>query len=531
MAVSTPGIGRDARGAGSSHRWFALAVLCVSLLIVTLDNTVLNVALPTLVDKLGASTSDLQWIIDAYVLVFAGLLLVSGSLADRVGRKRTFLAGLAAFAAGSTWAAFSSSVGMLIAARASMGIGAALIMPATLAIITNTFTVPRERQRAIGLWAATSGAGIALGPIVGGLLLAHFWWGSVFLINVPIAAAGLAFALPLVPDSKNPSVQRPDIAGSLLSITGLGLLIYAIIEAPAHGWTSTLVLATGIGGLAILTGFVFWERASAHPMLNLRFFRNRNFSAPIASVGLTMFGLFGALFVLTQFLQFQLGYTPLQAGVRMLPAAGAIALVAPLSSALVRAFGTKLTIAAGLLITGTGLWQISGATISTTYGGIVAGMALLGVGAGLVIPSATASVMSSLPGEHTGVGGGTNGTSIQTGGALGVAVIGSLLSNRYQDLMTSALAPRHIPHAIENMILGSIGGALNVAARLGGQTGALLAHLARSSFISGMHLGLLTAAVVALAGAVIALATIPGKAPAARRRHAAKTTPPPLPRN
>ena len=200
-------------GVGSPRRWFALAVLCVSLLIVTLDNTVLNVALPTLVDKLHASSSDLQWIVDAYVLVFAGLLLVSGSLADRVGRKRTFLAGLAAFAACSTWAASSGSVGSLIAARASMGIGGALIMPSTLAIITNTFTVPRQRQRAISLWAATSGAGIALGPILGGLLLEHFWWGSVFLINVPIAVAGFVFALPLVPDSKNPSAQRPDLVG------------------------------------------------------------------------------------------------------------------------------------------------------------------------------------------------------------------------------------------------------------------------------------------------------------------------------
>jgi MFS family permease len=279
-----------------------------------------------------------------------------------------------------------------------------------------TFTVARERQRAIGLWAATSGAGIALDPIVGGLLLQYFWWGSVFLINIPVAAAGFAFALPLVPDSKNPSAQRPDLAGSLLSIAGLGLLLYAIIEAPAHGWTSAPVLATGIAGLVILAGFVLWEPASTHPMLNLRFFRHRNFSAPIASVSLTMFGLFGALFVLTQFLQFRLGYTPLQAGLRMLPAAGAIALVAPVSSALVRAFGTKVTIAAGMLIAGAGA------------------------------------------------------------------------------------------------------------------IGAVIADAARSAFLSGMHAGLLTAAVVALAGAVIALATIPGKAPATRRRHhPAKPTGAPLP--
>jgi EmrB/QacA subfamily drug resistance transporter len=514
-----------------SRRRLALSVLCVSLLIVTLDNTVLNVALPTLVEKLNASSSDLQWIVDAYVLVFAGLLLVSGSLADRVGRKRTFLAGLVAFATCSIWAAYSGSVGSLIAARASMGIGAALIMPATLAIITNTFTEERDRQRAIGLWAATSGAGIALGPIVGGLLLEYFWWGSVFLINVPIAALGFVFALPFVPDSKNPSAQRPDWAGSLLSIAGLGLLLYGIIEAPSRGWTSPVVLATGIGGLAVLAVFVLWERASSHPMLHLDFFRNRHFSAPIVSVSFTMFGLFGALFVLTQFLQFQLGYTPLEAGVRMLPAAGAIALVAPLSVALVRGFGAKLTIAAGMLLTAAGLWQISTATTSTGYGGIVLGMAVIGVGAGLVIPSATASVMGALPVEHTGVGGGTNGTLLQTGGALGIAVVGSLLSNRYDDHLASAL-PGRLPHALEQAVHDSLGHALGVAQHLGGPAGAAIANGARSAFMSGMHLGLLTAAAVALAGTLIALATIPGKAPARRRRrHPAKTTATPLARH
>ncbi|HUA46334.1 MAG TPA: DHA2 family efflux MFS transporter permease subunit [Solirubrobacteraceae bacterium] len=495
----------------SSRRWVALAVLCLSLLIVTLDATVLNVALPTLVRKLHASSSDLQWIVDAYVLVFACLMLVAGSLGDRIGRKRTFLAGLVAFAACSTWAAFSGSVGMLIAARASMGIGAALIMPSTLAIITNTFTDRHERQRAIGFWAATSGAGIALGPIVAGLLLARFAWGSVFLINVPIAAAGFALALALVADSKNPAAQRPDVVGSLLSIAGLGLLLYGIIEAPVHGWTSALVLTTGLGGLAILGAFVAWEWRSEHPMLNLRFFTERSFSGAIISVALTMFGLLGALFLLTQFLQFDLGYTPLQAGVRMLPAAGAIAVVAPLSSQLVRRLGTRVTITIGLVLVAAGLWQISGATVATTYSGIVVGMALLGLGAGLVIPSTAGSVMGSLPEEHTGVGAGTNGTFLQAGGALGVAVIGSLLATRYQNDMITALAAHPIPHPIEQTILGSVGGALGVAGHLGGVAGAFIAHAARGAFISGMRLGLRTAAIVAIAGAALALAILPGR--------------------
>ena len=488
-----------------------LGVLCVPLLIVSLDNTVLNVVLPTLVRELHATDSQLQWIVDAYVLVFGGLLLVAGSLADRVGRKRTFLVGLVAFAAGSTWAAFSGSTGMLIAARASMGIGAALIMPSTLSIITNTFTDRGDRQRALGVWSATSGAGIALGPIVGGLLLEHFWWGSVFLINVPIAAVGLALAIPLVPDSKNPIAERPDPSGSLLSIAGLGLVLWAIIEAPVRGWSSALVIGAGIGGLAVLAAFVAWERARSHPMLNLGYFRNRGFSGAIVSVGLVMFGLFGALFVLTQFLQFQLGYTALQAGVRTLPAAGAIVVVAPLSSALVRRLGTKFAVAAGLLVVAGGLWQISSASVTTTYTGALPGMIMLGVGAGMVIPAATGSVMASLPSEHTGVGSATNGTFLQVGGALGVAVMGSLLSTRYEHRMTGALAPYHVPHAVENTILGSIGGALSVAQQVGGSTGALLAGTARSAFISGMDLALLTGAIVALAGSFLALLALPAR--------------------
>lgn len=506
-----PAAARPGEGPPPTRRWLALTVLCVSLLMVTLDNTVLNVALPTLVRDLHATTTELQWIVDAYVIVFAGLLLVMGSLADRIGRKRVFLAGLAAFAAGSTWAAFSGSVGHLIAARASMGIGGAMMMPATLAIITNMFRDPAERQRAIGMWAGTSGVGIALGPIVGGLLLTHFWWGSVFLINVPVAVLGAACALPLIPDSKNPAALPPDLVGALLSIAGLGLVLWSLIEAPARGWSSPLTIGAGVGGLAVLAAFAAWERASSHPMLNLRFFRNRRFSAAVGSLGLATFGLFSTLFVMTQFLQFSLGYSPLQAGIRVLPAAGAIAVVAPLSTVLVRAVGTKITVAAGLLVIAGGLTQLSAASATTTFTGVLPGLILLGVGAGLTIPSATESVMGSLPSAHAGVGSATNGTFLQTGGALGVAVIGSLLNTRYQDMMTSALAPYPVPHAAMQTILGSVGGALSVAARVGGQFGAELARLARSAFASGMDLGLTTGACVAAAGCLIALIALPSR--------------------
>ncbi|MGZ4245965.1 MAG: MFS transporter, partial [Solirubrobacteraceae bacterium] len=434
-------------------RWLTLAVLCLPLLIVSLDNTVLNVALPTLVRKLHASDSELQWIVDSYVLVFGGLMLVSGSLADRVGRKWTFLAGLGIFAACSTLAAFSGSSTMLIAARASMGLGATLIMPATLAIITNTFTDRGERQRALGIWAGTTGAGVALGPIVGGLLLAHFAWGSIFLINVPIALLGIAAGMPFVPNSRNPHALRPDVLGSVLSILGLGLVLWAVIEAPGHGWTSAEVLGTGAAGLAALCGFVAWESHTSHPMLRLDFFRHAGFSGAVLSTATMSFGLTGMLFVLTQFLQFQLGYSPLQAGIHMLPAAGAIAVVAPVSAIVVRRLGTKLTVALGLALVAGGLWQIAGATVGTTYSGVVVGAILIGVGAGLVMPAATGSLMGTLPAEHTGVGSATNGSCLNVGGAFGVAVLGSIMATRYQDQLGGGAVARVIPPAARHIIL------------------------------------------------------------------------------
>ena len=530
VEVSGRGDGIQGRGAAASpvrpaRRGLALGVLCTSLLIVTLDSTVLNVALPTLVRDLGATSTDLQWIVDAYVLVFAGLLLVSGSVADRFGRKWTFIAGLVAFAGCSTWAAFSGSVGMLIAARASMGVGGALIMPATLALITSMYPDARERQRAFGLWAATTGAGVALGPIIGGLLLAHFSWGSVFLINVPIAAVALVLALPFVPNSRNPRAGRPDLLGALLSISGLGLLLWAIIDAPVHGWISPTVIGAGIAGVVVLIGFAIWERFASQPMLRLSFFRSRQFSVAVVSVSMVMFGLFGALFVLTQFLQFDLGYTALQTGIRLLPAAGSIIVVAPFASLLDRALGGKVVVGAGLLLIGGGLWEISGATVSTTYVGALAGMIMLGVGAALVIPSVTASVMGTLPADHTGIGAATNSAFLQVGGALGVAVIGSQFSTRYQGRMAAALAPYHFPAGVESTILGSIGGALDVAGREGGMAGEMLAGWARAAFVSGMDLALLTGALVAVAAAALAVVALPGRVRSVQSRP--RVVPPP----
>jgi len=318
-------------------------------------------------------------------------------------------------------------------------------------------------------------------------------------------------AVWLVPDSKNPAALQPDLPGAVLSMAGLGLVLWSVIEAPVRGWSSALVIATGVAGLVVIAGFVAWQRTTSHPMLNLQFLRRPSFSVAIGSTGLSMFALAGALFVLTQFLQFNLGYTALQAGVRMLAIAVPLGVIAPASYLVVRAVGTKLTTAAGLLLIAAGLWQVSGVTVTATFVGILPGTILAGVGAGLVMPAVSGSVMSSLPRGDTGVGAAANGVCTQVGSALGVAVIGSLLSTRYQNRMTGTLAPYQLPHAIENAILGSIGGALGVAARAGGAIGHLLAHAARSAFISGADLGLLTAAAIALAGCILALLMLPAR--------------------
>jgi EmrB/QacA subfamily drug resistance transporter len=493
-------------------KW-VLAVVCVSALIVNLDNTILNVALPTLVRKLDATSSDLQWIVDSYAMVFAGLLLVGGSLADRFGRKRLFLVGLAIFGGGSIGAALSGSVEMLIGWRAVMGAGAAMTIPSSLSILNDVFREPRARARAIGAWGGTIGLGIAIGPIAGGALLANFWWGSIFLVNVPIAVAGFLAALVLVPDSKNPSAASADTVGALLSVAGLGLMLWAIIEAPTKGWTSPEVLGVGFASLAVIATFVGWEACSNHPMLNLGFFSERRFSVAAAAELLGTFGLFGALFLLTQFLQFVLGLSPLQAGLRILPMAGVLVASAALSPLLARAVGVKLTVAASLAAIAGALWQISAAsTPVTTYGDILPGLLLAGLGAGLLIPTATNSVVGSVPQGDSGIGSAANAVALQVGGALGVAVIGSLFSFRYQGHINSALVGHHVPAAAAHDIVGSIGGALAVAASIGGATGGQLAHAARAAFMSGIRQALGVAALLAAGSVLLVLAYLPSRA-------------------
>ncbi len=495
------------------HRWGALVVLCAAALIINLDNTILNVALPTLVRDLRATSSQLQWIVDSYAMVFAGLLLVGGSLADRFGRKRFFLIGLAVFAIGSIGAALSGSVDLLIAFRAVMGAGAALTIPSSLSIINDVFRDPKERAKAIGAWGGTIGLGIAIGPIAGGLLLARFWWGSIFLVNVPIVIAAFVGAVLFVPKSKNPAAESPDPGGAVLSILGLGLLLWSIIEGPTQGWTSPRVLVAGSTSLVVLGSFVAWEAHSTHPMLKLAFFRDRRFSIAAAAECLGVFGLLGALFLQTQFLQFDLGNSPLQAGLRILPMAATLVVSAVLSPFIARFIGVRFTVAAALAAIAGGLWQISAASsFATTYEDVLPGLLLIGLGAGLLLPTATNSVVGSVPQGDSGMGSATNAVALQVGGALGVAVIGSVASTRYQDHMTTVLEGRHLPTSVAHTILGSLGGALHVAHTVGGTTGALLAGAARTAFMNGLGVSFSVGAIVALGGILIVLAYLPTSA-------------------
>jgi EmrB/QacA subfamily drug resistance transporter len=496
----------------SSRRWVVLAILCISLLIVSLDDTILNIALPALVRDLRATESQLQWIVDVYACVFAGLLLVAGSMGDRFGRKRVLLTGLMVFAAGSAYSAFSGSVTTLISARAFMGVGAACIMPATLSIITDVFREPSEQARAIGIWSGTTGLGIAIGPIAGGWLLAHFWWGSVFLINVPVAFAGALAALFWIPESCESGKRPLDLFGAVLSTSGLAMLLWSIIEAPLRGWDSVSVLAVGFVALVILGGFVIWERRASRPMLVLEAFGNRRFSIAMVAVALAVFALMGALFVLTQYLQFSLGFSALATGVRILPIAAVLAFSAPLSILLDRWLGTKVVVAGGLFIVVGGLWQLTTLTSSSGFSQALIGMVLLGLGAGFIIAPATASVMGSLPRERAGVGSATNSAGLQVGGAFGVAVIGSVLSSRYQAALTPALAGRSVPIAATHAILGSIGGALTVAGMAGGKLGRELAAAARVAFVDGMHASLFVGAVVVALSAVLVVIALPARA-------------------
>ncbi|MCT2541579.1 MFS transporter [Streptomyces atratus] len=430
------------------QRWLILGVICLAQLTVLLDNTVLNVAIPSLTRELDASTADVQWMINAYSLVQSGLLLTAGSSADRYGRKKMLIAGLALFGIGSLVAGLAQTSVQLIAARAGMGIGGALLMTTTLAVVVQIFD-ETERVKAIGIWSTVSSLGFAVGPLIGGVMLDHFWWGAIFLINIPVAVIGLIAVARLVPESKNPSGERPDLLGALLSTIGMASVVYAIISGPGHGWTSGQVLLTAFVGVAVLTGFVLWELHIPYPMLDMHFFRNQKFIGAVAGAILVAFGMGGSLFLLTQQLQFVLGYEPLEAGLRTAPLAlSVVALnLTGLGARLVPKLGTPLTIASGMSLLAAGLAAIA-LLGGDGYGGMLLGLVVMGAGIALAMPAMANAIMSAIPPEKAGVGAGVNGTLAEFGNGLGVAVLGAVLNSRFAALVPAAVGAASLPAAL-----------------------------------------------------------------------------------
>lgn len=499
-------------GAGPNpRRWQILAVLCVSLFVIVMDNTIVNVALPTLARELGAGTSSLQWIVDAYTLVFAGLLLAAGGLGDRFGRKGALLAGLALFGAFSAAGAFASSTGQLISARAVMGVGAALIFPTTLAIVVNVFTEPRERAAAIGIWTAIAGVGVALGPISGGWLLEHFSWGSVFLVNVPVTVAGIVGTLVLVPRSRDPRAPRLDLPGLVLSIAGVTLLVWSLIEAPSHGWISATTIGGIVGAVALLLVFAWWELRTPAPLLDVNLFRNMRFTAASLAITLGFFALFGFIFLVTQYLQLVKGYSALQAGVRTLPFAIAMVVAAVSSPKVVQRIGTKLVVAAGLALMAGGFAIASTNDASTSYAVIASAMVLMGFGLGSAAAPATESILASLPREKAGVGSAVNDTTREVGGTLGVAVLGSIMASVYGGRILDALSGTPLPAGLRAAAGDSLAAALQIAGGVGGAAGRGIALAAQDAFVQAFQIGSVVTGAVALVGAVIALLFLPAR--------------------
>jgi EmrB/QacA subfamily drug resistance transporter len=493
------------------RRWVVLGVMCLSLLLIVMDNTIVNVALPTLQADLGASTSQLQWIVDAYILVFAGLLLTMGALGDRFGRRGALAIGLSIMGIASILSSFATSADQLIATRAVMGIGGALVMPATLSIITNVFTDRKERSQAIAIWAAMAGVAVAVGPVTGGYLLEHFWWGAVFLINVPVVVVALVLGQLYVPTSRDPAAPPVDVPGAALSIVGLVALVWAIIEGP-NGWTDPAVLGAFAAAAVLLGAFVLWERRTPTPMLDIDFFRNPRFSAASGAVMLTFFAMFGSLFLLTQFLQSVLGYSALEAGVRLLPMAAVQMVVAPMSARIVERVGSKIVVAAGLTVGALGLLLASRLTAGASYGDVLIALIVLAVGLALVMPPATESIMGSLPLAKAGVGSAVNDTTRQVGGALGVAVLGSVMSSTYRPRVSDAIAGSPIPPETASAVTDQVGAAMRAAAEIGGEPGRALAAAASSGFADGMSISFMIGAAALALGALIVALYLPARA-------------------
>jgi EmrB/QacA subfamily drug resistance transporter len=492
-----------------------LVALLLAAFLVNLDTTLVNVALPAMVRELHATTTQLQWVVDAYNLVFAALLLTFGSLSDRFGRKGMLLAGLAVVGAASLAGGFTTSPEQLIVARAVMGLGAAMTFPATLSLISNVFTERRERAQAIGLWGAVGGAAIAMGPIVGGWLLEHYSWAAIFIAMVPVAAVAAVFVAAAVPTSKDPDAAAVDLPGLVLSSAAMALLVFTIIEAPTYGWAAGRSVAGFAGSAVLLAAFIAAERRAAHPMLDVRLFRNLRFSAASAAVTVSFFTLFGFIFLIAQYFQFVRGYSPLSTGVRLLPVAASVAAGSVAGTQLAVRAGTKLVVTSGLVaVAGFYGWVAATTSATLSYATIAAQMVVYGLGLGLTSAPATESIMGAISRAKAGVGSAVNDSTRLIGGTLGVAVIGSVYASIYGSHLTATM-PAAVPGQVAVIAHQSIGAAYAAAGKIAalGHTalGQALHDAATNAFLRGLAIGALVAGGVAALGALLAALFLPAQ--------------------
>ncbi len=489
-----------------TRRWSCLAVLCLSLLIVFVGNSSLNVAIPTLSRELHADESQLQWVVASYSLVFAGLLFTTGALGDRFGRKGALQAGLVLFATTALLASEAGNIHELIACRALMGAAAALIMPSTLSIIINVFP-PRERPKAIAIWASITGAAGALGPVASGYLLGHFWFGSIFLINVPIIAVALVAGKVVVPKSRDPEEARLDPVGALLSIVGIVALVYGLIQAPAEGWGSTRTVAAFAIALVVLVLFVAWELHTAEPMLDMQYFRRPAFSTGTGGMILVFVSMYGVMFLVSQYFQLVLGYSPLSAALRLMPIAAIMLVVAPLTPRLSARFGAHRTVGSGMLLIASGLTLFRALGPHTAYAYVVVCVIPLTTGIALSMSPMTASIMSAVPPRRAGAGSAMNDATRELGAALGIAVLGSVAASRYASQMEPAL--RRLPRADAAQARASIAGALRVASSLEPVASHALTVAADRAFVAGIHVAVTVGAVLATISSIIVWRHLP----------------------
>ncbi|MGH9179004.1 MAG: DHA2 family efflux MFS transporter permease subunit [Acidimicrobiales bacterium] len=489
------------------RRWFLLGIMCLSLVMVVMSVAGLNVALPSIQTDLNASASALQWIVDAYALVFAALLLPAGALGDRFGRKGALLVGLVIFASGSVVGGLADSTVQVTLGRVITGVGAALVMPATLSLLTTIFP-PQERRKAIAVWAGFAGAGGALGPIVSGALLERFWWGSALLVNVPIVAATLVAVWVFSPTSRDPHATPLDPVGAVLSLIALGSLVFGIIEGPEEGWTDPVVVTAFLLALVGVATFLAWERRTAHPMLPLKLFEDRRMSVGSAVITAAFFVMFGLFFLFTLYLQFVRGYSPLSAGLSTLPLALTLVAVAPRSAALAERLGSGPVIATGFGLISAGFGVLALVQPGTPYLVLALALVLLGAGMSLTAAPATGSIMSAVPQAKAGVGSAVNDTTREVGGALGIAVLGSLSSAVYRSSLD--LGGLSVPAPVAEAAKESVGAAASVASSFPG--GAELAARAGTAFTDAFATASLVAAALTLVAALVVAAVFTRRA-------------------